>query len=268
MITKLKDAYPVQKACQVLAYPRSSYYYQTGDSEENERLNRAIRELLTAMNHRPMKYLEKSRKELFEELDRSALKPLPATPYEFANWKKARVNIDYHVEFDRHYYSVPHHLCRQDVHIRSTERTVEIYFNGKQIAMHPRSKAKGRHTTVQEHMPPTHQYYGDWSPDRFIRWAGKIGSHTEQLIRIVLTSKQHPQQAYRSCLGVLGFANTSGHDRLESACRYALTHEIHSYRGIKNIMDNKLDLSGSDGNVPQCSSLPAHQNIRGKDYYN
>lgn len=231
-------------------------------------LNRAIRDLLIELNNRSMKHLGKSRKELFEELDRPALKPLPAMPYEFAKWKKARVNIDYHVEFDKHYYSVPYHLHRQDVHIRSTERTVEIYFNGKQVAMHPLSRAKGRHTTTREHMPPAHQHYGDWSPDRFMRWAGKIGTHTQQLIDVILNSKQHPQQAYRICLGVLGFAKKVGQERLESACCYALDHEIHTYRGIKNILDNKLDLSGSDGDMPQCSSLPVHQNIRGKDYYN
>ena len=231
-------------------------------------LNRAIRTLLLELNNRPMKHLEKSRKELYEELDRPALRPLPARPYEFAHWKKARVNVDYHIEFEKHYYSVPHHLLRQEVDVRSTERTVEIFFSGKQVAVHPRSKAKGRHSTIREHMPPAHQHYGDWSPERFIRWAGNIGPHTQNLIQIMLQSKQHPQQAYRSCLGVLGFSDKIGKKRLESACRFALAHEINSYRGIKNILDNKLDLSSNDGDTPQSSSLPTHQNIRGKDYYN
>jgi transposase len=231
-------------------------------------LNRAIRKLLIEINERPMQHLGKSRKELFEELDRPALKPLPDRPYEFAIWKKARVNIDYHVEYDKHYYSVPHRLHRQEVYLRATERTLEIYFNRERIAMHPRSKAKGRHTTISEHMPPSHKHYHDWSPERFTRWAAKIGADTEKLIQIVLSSKKHPQQAYRSCLGILGFADKHGQDRLESACRYALAHDICSYRGIKNILVNKLDLSSSHEDAPQCSSLPPHNNIRGKPYYN
>lgn len=231
-------------------------------------LNKAIRKLLVELNERPMQHLGKSRKELFEELDQPALRSLPVRPYEFAIWKKARVNIDYHVEYDKHYYSVPHRLYRQEVYLRATERTVEIYFNQERIAMHPRSNAKGRHTTISEHMPPSHKHYNDWSPERFTRWAAKIGKDTERLIRIVLSSKKHPQQAYRSCLGILGFADKHSQERLESACHYALAHDICSYRGIKNILVNKLDTSSSNEDAPQCSSLPSHNNIRGKQYYN
>jgi len=230
-------------------------------------LNKTIRERLEKLNDREMKHLGKSRRELFEELDRPALKPLPGRAYEFAEWKKARVSIDYHVEFEKHYYSVPHDLCRQDVYVRAAERTVEIIFRGDRVALHPRSKAKG-FTTIKEHMPPSHQHYSDWSPERFTRWAKKIGSDTERLIKVVLASRKHPEQAYRSCLGILGFANKHGQERLETACRYALAHDVFTYRGIKNILKNKLDQLDPDEGSPQPSLLPSHTNIRGKDYYN
>lgn len=230
-------------------------------------LNKTIDEQLKELNSREMKHLDKSRRELFEELDRPALKPLPARSYEYAEWKKARVNIDYHVEFEKHYYSVPHGLCRQDVYIRASERTIEIIFKGDRVALHPRSKIKG-FTTIKEHMPPSHQHYSDWSPERFTRWAKKIGPDTERLIQVVLGSREHPEQAYRSCLGILGFANKHGQERLETTSGYALAHDVFSYRGIKNILKNKLDQLGPDEGAPQLSLLPPHTNIRGKDYYN
>jgi transposase len=231
-------------------------------------LNKAIRELLEELNSREMKHLGKSRKELFEELDHPALNPLPVTPYEYAEWKKARINIDYHVEFDKHFYSSPYGLRGEDIYVRASERTVEIFFKRERIALHTRSKAKGRHTTIKEHMPPSHQHYSDWSPDRFARWAKKTGPDTERLIRVVLASRKHPEQAYRSCLGILGFASKHGRERLETACRYALAHDVYSYKGIKNILKNKLDQLGPDEGPPQPSLLPPHTNIRGKDYYN
>jgi transposase len=230
-------------------------------------LNKAIRDRLEEINNREMKHLGKSRRELFETLDRPALKPLPARPYEYAEWKKARVNIDYHVVFEKHYYSVPHDLCRQDVFIRVTERTIEILFKGNRVALHPRSRGKG-FTTTKEHMPPPHQFYHDWSPDRFTRWAKKIGPETEKLVQAVLASRKHPEQSYRSCLGILGLVSKHGQDRLEMACRYALAHDVFSYRGIKNILTNKLDQLDQEEGSPQPSLLPPHTNIRGKDYYN
>ena len=231
-------------------------------------LNRAIHKLLDELNAKKMEHLGKSRRELFEALDCPALKPLPVSAYEYAIWKKARVSIDYHIEFEKHYYSVPHTLLRQYVHIRSTERTIEVFFKNRLVALHPRSKAQGRHSTLKEHMPPSHQHYGEWSPERFVRWAEKNGPDTAQLIRAVLNSRSHPEQAYRACMGILNFNTKHGQTRLEAACRYALAHEIHTYRGIKNILENQLDKTGSDEGAPQPSLLPPHPNIRGKDYYN
>ena len=228
-------------------------------------LNQVIPELLDELNTRLMKHLGRSRRELFEMLDQPALQPLPEQPYEFAIWKKARVNIDYHVEFEKHYYSVPHTLIREEVYIRATESTIEVFFKNRRVASHRRTNSPGRHTTVAEHMPLSHQKYQEWSPDRFIRWAQTIGPHTAQLVQALLASRKHPQQAYRSCLGILRLAKRYGEDRLEAACRRALPAGIHSYKGVKNILDAKLDQVEPE-EAP--TAVPSdHENIRGQTYY-
>ena len=230
-------------------------------------LNKAMEKLLVELNDRKMEHLGKSRRELFELYDRPALKPLPDSPYEFAIWKKARINIDYHVEYEGHYYSVPHHLYPGEVYIRANEKTVEIFLDRKQVALHPLSNARGRHSTLKEHMPTEHRFYNDWSKERFIQWAEKIGPETAKVVQKELDSRQHPEQAFRACLGILGFTRKYTAGRLESACHYALANEIHSYRGIKNILVNKFDQLVSSEDVPQPSLLSPHTNIRGKDYY-
>jgi len=261
---KAKDKAKVEVGVQVverwiLARLRNRTFFSLAD------LNQAIRELLDELNTRLMKHLGRSRRELFEALDRPALKPLPEQPYEFAIWKKARVNIDYHVEFERHYYSVPHTLIHEEVYVRATEGTIEIFFNNQRIASHRRSNALGRHTTLSEHMPPAHQKYQEWSPDRFTRWAQTIGPHTTQLVQALLTSRKHPQQAYRSCLGLLRLASRYGEERLEAACCRALPAGIHSYKGVKNILDAKLDQVEPEEPAPVVP--PSHENIRGQTYY-
>jgi len=228
-------------------------------------LNQAIRELLDELNTRLMKHLGRSRRELFETLDQPALKPLPDLPYEFATWKKARVNIDYHIEFEKHYYSVPYTLIHEEVYVRATERTIEIFFKNRRVASHRRTNARGRHTTISEHMPPSHQKYQEWSPDRFTRWAQTIGPHTAQLVQALLDSRKHPQQAYRSCMGILRLAKRYGEDRLEAACRRALPAGIHSYKGVKNILDAKLDQVEPE--EPATVVPTDHENIRGQAYY-
>jgi len=228
-------------------------------------LNQSIRELLQEINGRTMEHLGKSRREFFEELDRPALKPLPAEPYQFAIWKKAKVNIDYHVEFKKHYYSVPHRLIGEKVFIRATERTVEIFHKRRRVASHPRSRARGRHTTQAEHMPANHRHYAEWSPDRFLRWAEEIGPQTQELIQAALASRRHPQQAYRTCLGILGLAKRFTKERLEAASGRAMASGIHSYRGIKNILDTGLDQVPLEEPASMC--LDPHANIRGPSYY-
>lgn len=228
-------------------------------------LNHAIRGLLEEINDRTMEHLGKSRREFFEGLDRPALKPLPAEPYQFAIWKKAKVSIDYHVEFDKHYYSVPHRLIGEKVFIRAAERTVEVFHKHCRVASHPRSRTRGRHTTQAEHMPANHRHYAEWSPDRFLRWAEEIGPQTRTLIEAALASRRHPQQAYRTCLGILGLAKRFTKERLEAASGRALASGIRSYRGIKNILDTGLDQVPLE--EPISTPLDPHANIRGSSYY-
>jgi len=228
-------------------------------------LNQAIRELRGELNDRTMEHLGKSRAEFFEELDRPALKPLPAEPYQFAIWKKAKVNIDYHVEFSKHYYSVPHRLIGEKVFVRATERTVEVFHKHRRVASHPRSRTRGRYTTQAEHMPANHRHYAEWSPDRFLRWAEEIGPQTRALIETALASRRHPQQAYRTCLGILGLAKRCTKERLEAASGRALASGIRSYKGIKNILDTGLDQVPLEEPAP--TRLDPHANIRGPSYY-
>jgi len=229
-------------------------------------LNRAIRKLLERLNTRSFKKLPGCRLELFTSLDQPALKPLPATAYTYAEWKKVRVHIDYHVEVKGHYYSVPYQLAKKQLDARITEHTVECFYNNKRIASHVRSNRKGGHTTLREHMPKSHQQYGDWSPDRFIRWAEKMGPATVQTITAVLSSRHHPQQGYRTCLGILRLSQSYGEGRLEAACGRALLLGTCRYKSIESILKHGLDRKPipeqQDLNLPE-----DHDNIRGPSYY-
>jgi len=169
-------------------------------------LNETIGGLLEKLNTRPFKKLPGSRKEAFERIDRPALRPLPKTPYVYAEWKKVRVHIDYHVEIDGHYYSVPYRLVKQSLEARITENTVELFHKGQRVASHVRSRAKGQHTTLSEHLPKAHQAYAGWSPQRLVQWTGKTGPATAAVIDHILSTRPHPQQGYRSCLGICASA--------------------------------------------------------------
>jgi transposase len=181
-------------------------------------LNAAITELVTQINNRMSRHLGASRRALFEELERSALKPLPAEPYVFAEWKECRVGLDYHVEIEKHYYSVPHQLLREKVWARITARTIEVFHRGKRVAAHVRSSSNRKHTTVREHMPSSHRRYADWTPERLRRQAGEIGRNTSALVEIILRERTHPEQGFRACVGILRLAKTYGRERLEAAC--------------------------------------------------
>jgi transposase len=232
-------------------------------------LNARIRELLDDLNARPMRaYGNKSRRELFVALDRPALRPLPAERYVFAEWKRARVNIDYHVEVDHHLYSVPHALVREAVDVRLTAGTVEVFHGGRRVASHVRSHEAGRFTTVGEHMPAAHRKHAEWSPSRLIRWAGRIGPGAEKLVTEILESRPHPEQGYRSCLGILRLGRRYGTERLEAACARALAARARSYRHVESILRHGLDRLPQD--TPQ-DARPTprieHENIRGPGYY-
>ena len=229
-------------------------------------LNEALRVQLDEYNRRPFQKLEGSRASLFDQLDRPALKPLPQTRYELAQWKQPVVNIDYHVEVDKHRYSVPYQLVHKKVDVRSTQSTVEVFFKGKRVASHKRSPHKGRFTTQNEHMPKSHRAYAEWTPQRLIRWAAKTGEHTAALIEKVLESRPHPQQGFRSCLGIMRLGKRYGNERLEAACNRALHIQSYSYTSVESILKTGLD--GQP--LPQpTSEYPAieHDNLRGADYF-
>ena len=229
-------------------------------------LNAAIAKLLERLNNRPFRKLPGSRRELFKQLDRPALRPLPAERYVFAEWKKARVNIDYHVEVAHHYYSVPHALVGRQLDVRLTATTVEFIYRGQRVASHVRSALRGRHTTADEHMPEKHRKMGQWSPERFIRWAGNIGPDTAILIGNVLRSRRHPQQAFRSCLGILRLASSYGEERLEGAAGRALALGSNSYRSVESILKHRLDERPSE--QIELGLAIEHSNLRGASYYN
>jgi transposase len=230
-----------------------------------QELNAAIAELLHRLNRRPFKKLEGSRWSVFESLDKPALRPLPQERYELAQWKKARVNIDYHVEFDFHYYSVPFRFAQEEVEIRSTQNTVEVFRNRKRIASHRRSFERGKHTTTPEHMPKSHQKYAEWSPSRLIRWAQTIGESSARLVQAILQSRPHPEQGYRSCLGILRLSKEYERERLEAACQRALDIHALSYKSVKSILKNGLDRQ--PGQQRQSVQPVEHGNVRGNGYY-
>ena len=230
-----------------------------------EEINQAVWEKLEDLNLREMRHLGKSRKELFEELDKPALRPLPERAYELAEWKRAKVSIDYHVEYSGHYYSVPYPLIHKTVDLRATENVIEVFYKSRRVASHRREESRGRHSTLLEHMPETHRRYGEWNPERFIRWAEQSGSATAEMVRTLLSARRHPEQGYRSSLGLLRLETHYGKDRLEASCRRALSFGLHSYKGVKNILEAGLDKVSQEEPV----SVPAkeHSNIRGTGYY-
>ena len=231
-----------------------------------DELNREIARLLKRLNERPFKKLPGSRQSLFQSLDAPVMKPLPATPYTYAEWKPVRVHIDYHVEIEGHYYSVPCQLVKQQLEARISADTVECFHKGQRVASHLRSQQKGRHTTVREHMPESHRQYGDWSPERLIRWAEQSGPATAQIITTILASRRHPQQGYRACLGILRLGKAYGDERLEAACQRALLLGTHRYKSIESILKHGLDKQPL--HQQQELNLPEdHDNIRGPDYY-
>jgi transposase len=226
----------------------------------------AIHPLVAALNARPCKKLPGSRQQLFASLDRPALRPLPAQPYEYAEWKLARVNIDYHVEVEGHYYSVPYTLVKQQLDTRLSAQVVELFHKGKRVASHRRSPLKGRHSTVAAHMPTAHQRYAEWTPQRLIHWAAHSGPATAQVVETILASRPHPQQGFRSCLGIMRLGKSYGDERLEAACQRALTLGACSYKSLASILKNGRDRRPLPPQ-PDATAGPAHANIRGPHSY-
>jgi len=229
-------------------------------------LNQAIAVQQRALNARPFQKLAGSRATLFETLERPALRPLPATRYEYATWKKARVNIDYHIMVEAHGYSVPYTLVRHEVDVRLTATTVEILHRGRRVAAHLRSTVRGRFTTDPTHRPKAHQRHLEWTPSRLIQWGASIGSATAQFIEQILEGYPHPEQGYRACLGLFSLGKRYGAARLDAACARALRTGTPRYRSVKSILIAGLDRLPSD--EPIALALPlAHAHVRGPAYY-
>jgi len=242
----------------ILAALRDRTFFSVGE------VNAAIRELLEKLNQRRFQKLDTSRKELFENLERPALRPLPERPYQFALWKRAKVNLDYHIEVEGHYYSVPYQLIGKTVEVRISQGQVEIFYRGRRVAAHLRSRKKGRHSTCEAHMPEKHKFYRK-NPRDLEKEAALIGSHVARLARAIMESKRHPVQGYRAIMGIIRLARVWSKERVDAACARALAVGAYSYRSVRSILEKGLD------QVPlktEGSSLSLeHENIRGGNYY-
>ena len=229
-------------------------------------LNAAIAELVQDMNTRAFRKLPGNRQSLFDSVDRPALSELPEQPYEYAQWGLARVNIDCHIEVDGHYYSVPYRWLREQVDPRLTDSVLEVFAKGKRVTSHARSFARGRHSTTAEHLPPQHQQDLSWSPERMSRWAQSIGPSVKLVVEHLLLVRRHPQQAYRTCLGILRLGKSYGNDRLEAACSRALHVNALSYRSIESMLKTGMDKQPLSLEPTQ-TTLPLHENVRGSTYF-
>lgn len=244
----------------VLGRLRNRIFYSLAE------LNAGIAECLADLNEtRVLRQFGHTRRQLFEEVDAPNLKPLPADPWIHAQWKRCRVGLDYHIAVDHHHYSVPHRFARREVEARFTSRTVEIFLGGERIAVHMRGSGNGRHTTVPEHMPSSHRRYLEWTPAKIREEAARIGPMLSLLVERIINDRPHPEQGYRSCLGIIGLAKRFGAGRLEAAAARALEIQARNYPSVKSILEKGLD------KVP-VSKAPEreptlHDNIRGSQYY-
>jgi len=245
---------------QILAPLRNITFTSIGE------INAAIKSRVAVFNTQSFQKMKTSRQELFETLDKPALKPLPSHRYQYANWNKAKINIDYHFVFDDHYYSVPFRYIHQTIDIRTTAKIIECFYQEKRIAVHERSYARYKHTTIAEHMPLAHRTHAEWTPERIKRWASKIGPETAKFIDHMIASRAFPQQAFRACLGLLRLGKRFGEDRLEKACAKGLSVGASRYQQIESILKNKLDAIPVSDTEPS-TPLSSHKNIRGSTYY-
>jgi transposase len=243
----------------ILARLRNRTFFSLGE------VNEAIAELLVILNQRPFKKMAGSRQSFFEQLDKPALRPLPTQRFEYADWKKARVNIDYHVSFEDHFYSVPCPLVKKTVWLRVTATTVEVLHCGERVAVHARSYQRYAYSTIAEHMPPAHRFHKEWTPQRVVAWGRTHGGHVAQLFEQILARRVHPEQGFRACLGIIRLERKVGNDRLDAACRRALEIGGHSYRSVRAILERGQEHAP----LPADDARPEsqHENVRGAEYY-
>ncbi len=228
-----------------------------------EQLNASIWTSLNDLNNRVMRHLGFSRRQLFDEMERPALRALPTTPYVYAEWRRCRVGIDYHIEVEKHLYSVPHTLLRQEVEARLTAGTVEVFYRNKRVAAHVRTPGRGRPTTVPDHMPSSHQRYADWNIERFQRDAAAIGPATAAMVGVILAAKPHPEQGFRAAIGIINLVKRFDRTRVEAACHRGIDIGARSYTAIVSILKGNLDRAY----VTPEGAVIHHENVRGSGYF-
>ena len=265
-VRKPRDKAKIECAVQVverhvLAPLRNRIFFSLAEA------NTAFREQLAVLNARPFQKMNGCRKSLFEELDRPALSPLPARPYEFALWKRARVNIDYHVQVDYNFYSVPYQLARREVEVRLSAGVVELFHGGRRVASHVRSYLRGRFVTNPEHMPASHRRHLEWTPSRLISWGEMVGPHTGALVAGILERRPHPEQGYRSCLGLMNLAKEYTPERLEAAAGRAVAAGAYSWKSVKNILSRGLERAPTPAKETEAALVLFHEHVRGPEYY-
>lgn len=230
-------------------------------------LNEAIAEEVDAINEAPFQKLEGSRRSQFEEIDRPALMPLPQVRYEYAEWLSPRAGVNYHIEVEKHFYSVPHRLMRLKLDVRLTASVVEVFYRNERVASHRRSFIEYGYTTVAEHMPSNHRFYAEWNPERIQKWAGSVGESVAEVCKEIMRKRPHPEQGFRACLGIMRLAKIYEKERCEAACQRALAAGTVNYRSIESILKRGLDrMPLFSQTTPE--PLPNHEHIRGPEYYN
>ena len=238
-----------------------------------QEMNEAIASCLERLNAKIMRGYGKSRRELFATIDRPVLKPLPATPYEWAEWKKVRLGIDYHVRFDDHFYSAPYTLVKEDLWLRASAQTIELFFKGNRVTSHARSFMQFKKTTLPEHMPSTHRAHAEWTPERIEAWVGKIGPQARTMATQMMAQARHPELAFNQARGIIRLAGLHGNDRVEKACSKALSIGSAHYNTLKTMLKNRMeettpskrDVAASESETQL--SLLAKENVRGEGYY-
>ncbi len=244
---------------QILAPLRDQRFFNVAQ------LNAAIGPRLATLNAQPFQKLEGSRNSWFEGMERGQLLPLPPQSFELGTWSKAKVNIDYHVVVEGHFYSAPYQLIHQHLDVRLSAQTVELFQRGKRVAAHRRSFLPGRATTLEDHRPKSHQKYLAWTPSRILEWVKTIGPECIQVVETILAKWPHPEQGYRSVMGIIRLGKAVGHPRLEAACRRARHFDTCSYTSIESILKNNLEAQPLEQELPLPS--PTHENLRGAPYY-
>lgn len=233
-----------------------------------EELNIRARDLLEVFNNKKMQKLGQSRREVFNDLDKPAARPLPLNKYENSRWKvDVRLHVDYHFEIDKYFYSAPYALRKKLLNVKITENMIEAFYDNQRVASHKRLRGKQRFSTNKNHMPISHQKYTEWNSDRILDWTESVGPKTRTIAEAMLCNKSHPQQAYRSILGIINLKKQYPLERLELACARALNYHQYSYKAIKRILEKNLDQVSFTNQVIEKQILPAHENIRGQEYY-